>query len=136
MVSIIKSIIRTKPTLKISSVLFGYMWWSILNYHQPVKTSFTIPVAFYNQSENIDIDAPQKITIYITGKRSLLTQLRTESLCAHIDAKNFRTGSHLVHVSLENLFLPEGIHLIDYVPSPLVVRIKNTRSEKGVLHPE
>ena len=112
--------------LKVTSLILGFLLWNTINHLFTYSTWVTVPVCFYNAQKK-QIDAPEYLTVELTGKRSLLRHINKESLAAHIDAKNLSVGTHKLTVTSEHLLLPPSISTTTVIPHYIIVTI--TRGE-------
>lgn len=108
--------------LKLFSLLLGYLMWHILSSHQTITKAITIPVCFYNTTQERTIKAPETLQITLRGKRSSFNDAYMKDLALHIDAAALTKQTTIVPVSSSQLFLPESIALVNYVPSPLIIQ--------------
>lgn len=107
--------------LKLFSLLLGYTIWHIISAHQTVTRTVTIPVCFYNTTPESKITAPETLTITLQGKRSALYEPSINDLALHIDAATLNKQKTITPISSSQLFLPENVSLVHYVPSPLII---------------
>jgi len=107
------------------SLLGGYSLWSILSTYQPISVRHTIPLCFYNTADDTEIIAPEQISIMLRGRRAHLASLDYQELAAHLDAQKLRTGTQTILLSETNLFLPEGVKLLKWGPTPLTVTVNS-----------
>lgn len=52
----------------------------------------------------------------ISGNRTALTSLDTDSLAAHIDARTLGKKPSVLKLSRRHLFLPPSVELVSYTP--------------------
>ncbi len=125
--TVARRLVNNSP-LKLFSLLLGYLLWHILSAHQTVSRCVTIPVCFYNTSQEYTLKAPESLRITLRGKRSQFTDAYLNDLALHIDAASLSKQTTILPVSSAQLFLPESIALVHYVPSPLIIekQIKTT----------
>ena len=112
--------------LKATSLIIGFLLWNTINHLFTYSTWVTVPVCFYN-AEAKQIDAPESLTIELTGKRAQIRHIDQETLAAHIDAANLSLGTHKLNVTSEHLLLPPSISVTTVIPHTIIVTI--TRGE-------
>lgn len=130
MTSLVTKILKANTSLKIASLIMGYLMWSFVGQYYPIQVSLAIPLAFYSIPDAFTIDAPDTINIMLSGKRMFFDQLSLADLSAHIHAGKFREGTHALSISADTLFLPPGISVVHYTPSPLVINVHKHTSIK------
>lgn len=119
--TVVRQLVNNTP-LKLFSLLLGYLMWHILSSHQTITTSLTIPVCFYNTTQDYTLKAPETLQITLRGKRSSFNEAYMKDLALHIDAASLTKQTTILPVSSAQLFLPENIALVNYVPSPLIIQ--------------
>lgn len=129
-----RKILNNTP-LKLFSLLLGYLIWHILSAHQTTTRVLTIPICFYNTTQDYTIQSPETITITLRARRSLFTDAYLNNLALHIDAQQLTKQTTIIPVSAAQLFLPENVTLIHYVPSPLIIE-KTTQQTNTAIHKE
>ena len=92
-------------------------------YDQIVITSITIPL-YFSAPSTCSIEAPEKITITLSGKRCYLYDIDEKNLAAHIPLDDLFPGKHDILLKEQHLFLPPSITLVHYKPSMLSIIIK------------
>lgn len=114
-----------RPILKVSSLIFGYLFWLIIAQNQSVSTTKEIPLYFYGLNKSLKIEnAPEAIKTTISGKRLDLSNFNVHENSAHVDASEIsEIGSLSVEVKRENIFLHNNYKLINYWPSSLTIQI-------------
>ena len=86
----IKKLIVNNLAIKIISLVCGYSLWLFLGHSLPVTIPLQLPLAFEEHGEDISIDAPETVTIYVHGSRSAVKNLDRSSLAVHIDTENLQ----------------------------------------------
>ncbi len=109
-------------SLKCFALLLGYGLWHIISQPYKVHSTITVPLSFYNMSKHHILHAPDTVTVQIYGPRkSMFTAARTSTI--HCDAHQLTPGVHTIKLSDEQIFLPEGVTLVHYIPSKVTVTI-------------
>lgn len=121
----IKNLSNNLP-LKMLACVIGYSLWVVLSSQQSVECTYNIPLCFYNLSEHVQIEAPETLSVTLTGSRSLLKHINQERLVIHIDASDLQNGAQALEITNKTLFLPEAIKLIHYQPLPLVINCQKS----------
>jgi len=110
--------------LKLLSITFGYIVWSIMSQSHITTLQQTIPIYFYNIPKQTHIIAPEQVTIQVRGKKKILHSLVKESLAAHVDAKKLKQGDNLISLSKSMLFLPDQIDILRITPGPILISLQ------------
>jgi hypothetical protein len=123
----LKNLFLANAPLFTISLLLGYSFWYIASYNQIVTVQLDIPLCFASLPEMYRVQAPEKITVTLTAKRSDLYALDANSLAAHINVGKILPGKHAIMLTDQHLFLPKNITLTSYKPSNLhITIIQNT----------
>lgn len=121
MLQTLKTLLIKNTPLKVCSFILGYALWSTFSSMQTITQELTVPLCCYQIPTSIDFDAPETITITLSGKKNQLATLNTQELAVHIDAHDLPIGNNPISVTAEKLFLPESIKLVHYSPAPLMI---------------
>ena len=109
--TVLKNCIMNNLTIKILSMIIGYALWSLLADSYTVTQWQTIPICFYNVSENRHIESNQEqLKIKLSGKRSDL--ISCKSLAFHVDAQLLSKGQNILMPNESSLFLPTSVKLV------------------------
>ena len=121
-----KTKILSKPILKASSIIFGYLFWLILAQSQSVKINIDLPLFFYGIDKNLKLNPETDIVKgLISGKRIDIYNHQLADKSAHIDLSSFnQPGTYSVALVKENIFLHNKLKLINYWPSNLSVQLE------------
>ena len=115
--------LRTNHSLKIIACIIGFTLWSLMSDLHYITKTFVVPVHFYNSENSIIQEAPENVTVRLQGKKSDFRYLNFTTLAAHIDAKTLLQQTNLIHLTAEQLFLPQTIKLVSYKPLCLTIKI-------------
>lgn len=118
-----KNLYLSNAPLAIISLLLGYSFWYIASYNHLMSLQLTTPLCFSELPKNYTFDAPEKIIITLTAKRSDLYALERETLAAHININKLLPGKHGIVLTEQHLFLPKNIALTQYKPANLCITI-------------
>ncbi|HSW73613.1 MAG TPA: hypothetical protein VLG71_00490, partial [Candidatus Limnocylindria bacterium] len=91
--------------LKVVSLMIGSACWYTLSQWHPAAITLAIPVGICAPDQTT-IDAPETVTVTLSGKRSTLSALDLENLALHIDSASLHAGKNRIAVCAQNLFLP------------------------------
>ena len=119
----LKNLYLSNAPLAIISLLLGYSFWYIASYNHLMSLQLTVPLYFSDLPEMYTIDAPEKIMVTLTAKRSDLYSLERKSLAAHITIEKLLPGKHGIVITEQHLFLPKNIALTHYKPANLFILI-------------
>ena len=122
---LVRTILTSSLCLKISSLIIGFLLWSTVNDLFTYTKWFTIPLCFYN-AESLVLSAPQAITLELSGKRSHIRQIASDSLAAHIDAHTLRPGNNLLAITRDHLLMPPSIQVTTVIPHSVIVQVTRT----------
>lgn len=106
-------------SLSVLSLVLGYALWQAMSQPYTLNTVLTVPLSFYN-TENLTIEAPETISIRLQGTRKDLYKT-IQNLAFHYDATHLKPGTHTLKVEPRNLFLPDSILLLNYLPIEITV---------------
>jgi len=84
-----------------------------------LDATFSVPLSFYN-TEALALEAPETVTIHLHGTRKDLYKT-IPNLALHYDAALLPSGTHTLKITPENLFLPDSVLLLHYVPIQITV---------------
>ena len=115
--------------LKAGSFIGALIFWYFFSGIHPTTISVAIPVCFYGSTQHQHIDAPEEVTVVLAGKRNYLRNLTQNDLALHINVQELHTGKQSLDLSNAQLFLPESIKLVHYVPSPLIVTVSTDTAQ-------
>lgn len=101
-------------SLSILSLILGYALWQAMSQPYKLEAKFSVPLSFYN-AKNVTLEAPETITLRLQGTRKDLYKTAS-NLALHYDARHLEAGTHTLKVTNENLFLPESVLLLHYLP--------------------
>ena len=113
---------RTVP-LKIISIILGYSFWYILSSSHTSTAWINIPLYFYNVPTEKSVNAPEVLSVKISGKRDELRMLDLQELAIHVNAAQLHDGKNLLTITPDTIFLPERIKLVHYSPSNPTVEL-------------
>lgn len=111
--------------LKFIALAIGYALWCIFAQTQMVSVAATLPLLFDSTNELRSIEAPETISITITGQRQFINAIDFASLAAHFNVDNLTPGENTITLTSKNLFLPAHINLVHYEPLPLKITIND-----------
>lgn len=110
--------------LKIISIILAYGFWSLFNHMHPTLLTVTVPLCFYNEAKARTINAPETLSITLSGRRNDLARLDVASLAAHIDATTLVPGPNALALTREHLFVPSSCNLVHYKPSNILISVQ------------
>ena len=119
-----KNILTSNAPLKAISLILGYTFWHIFGAAHVKTIELNVPLCFHSTPANHIIKAPNTINVQLMGKRTYLYALDHNTLAVHINAHNVHTGTNPIKITSDNLFLPETVKLVHYIPCNLEVTIE------------
>jgi len=126
----IKKIFLNNAQIKIISLLLGYSFWYVLSQTHIANIWLDVPISFYKLPKNIQVDAPEKIKIQLSGKRADLYTIERENLAFHVTMDDANTGCRTIKLSQEQLLLPNSIKLVRCKPTNIQIAIKEKETEQ------
>lgn len=115
----LKNILTQNIIIKILSLMIGYgIWLSLAQLHTSAM-QLTIPLCFYGTEKQIQ--APDLITVHLSGKRHHLTTINPSALAIHINADSLHDGQNQLILQNSHLFLPKTINVIHWSPTPITI---------------
>lgn len=119
----IKNLITNNAPIKVISVILGYITWLLLSNAHTDTISKEVPLSFYNINTQWTMHAPETVTVFLSGKRVHLRNIDMNTLAVHINGKKLKEGVQSIKLSKHQLFLPNSIKLVHYIPTTLSVEI-------------
>jgi hypothetical protein len=114
----------TKFSINLMSCLLGILWWSIASEAHKAYQTFTIPLCFYNMEKKM-VQAPDTLSITLSGKKSQLRALNRSDVAAHINAAILPKKTSVLVLKKEHLLLPQTINLVSYSPSNPLITVQS-----------
>ncbi len=115
-------------SLKVVSLIFGYLFWAILAQNQNAQININIPIYFYGLKNNLEIESQENLKVKIEGRRSDLCKLDLKQLAAHFDISHIdNVGEYKIDVQKADLFLHKKFKLIEYSPQIITIQIKEKK---------
>ncbi len=121
----LKNLLISNAPLKVISFILGYTAWYLLGNIVTETRWYTIPLSFYNLNTELSIQAPKTIQLLLAGKRNYLKNIDINNLAAHVNGALLKEKKQAIAISHDQLFLPDSIKLIHYIPTPISVTITN-----------
>ncbi len=118
------NLLRSRPFIKINACLIGYGLWILLSQHQIITTKVSVPLCFFKVAQDATLIAPDTIDLIVMASKKTLQKFDVYNSAVHLDASDFESGSNLVLLQKENLFLPDEINLVSLVPSSLQIQLQ------------
>lgn len=113
-------------TIKIISLVFGYLLWLTFSRQQETSIELNVPIYYTNAPENADITiAPEMIKVSVSGtKYDIARSLMRTSNAVHLDlSMHTESGNHEIEIYPDDIFLLSNVNLINYYPSKINVTI-------------
>jgi len=124
MKQIVKKIFLSNAQIKIISLILGYSFWHIFSQSHVTRIWYEVPISFYKVPKNIQVEAPEKIKIQLSGKRSDLYNIDVKTLAFHINMQDASVGNRIFKLTQKELFLPDSIRLVRCSPANIDIMIK------------
>lgn len=127
MITPLKKALLNNKTIKVASLIIGYALWSLLGQIYTANQWATIDVFYYNIPKDYVLETkPEKISIYMTGKRADLH--KCTDLALYIDASKLVVGENSIFPWQEELFVPHSVKLLYYKPTKINVLVTKQES--------
>jgi len=123
MVNFLKKILLNNVQLKIFSLIFGYLLWSVIGQSHTDDVWMDVPVCFYQTEKNIQIEAPETTKVHLSGKRSDLKNIHTDKTAVHINSCRLKEGDNKVIFNDNDIMVPENVQITGWAPKDIKVRI-------------
>lgn len=127
----IKQIALHHNFIKVASSIIGFTLWTFIAQQQVITVNTKLPVCFYQLDDKLELDAPEYINVTISGKRKELHAFNPEENAFHLNAQEYKVGTHELPLSHQNLFLPEGIKLVQLKPAHITLQITKSNNSYG-----
>ena len=116
-------IIQHRHTTKFFSLFLGYFLWFCIAQYQTITQTYQTPIYFYD-ADNKKISSPENIQITVQGPRKEMYRFHNSNhATVQIDGTKLSEGKQEIMINKENLFLPDGLKLIDLVPSHINIKV-------------
>ena len=119
----LRTILENNLILKLCALIFGVSFWIMFGSLFNKSYDFTVPISFYGNSHTKVTQAPESITIRVTGNRVDIQNLDLTALALHINLDELEAGDQVIDVTQEKLFLPNNIKLVHWFPSNPIITI-------------
>jgi hypothetical protein len=120
---IIKGSLTNNLILKLIALICSVIIWIVLGSNQLTTITISAPVCLYNEPENYIIECPDAIMLMLAGTHNNLRQIKQSEIALHIDCANLSNTTNAILINEQNLFLPAQIKVLDWQPSPLLVKL-------------
>lgn len=112
----LQNILLNRHSLRMSSLLIGFLLWSALSNVQYDHITVTIPLCVYGeQTEVITYKLPETISVTLKAKKNSLRAIDFTTLAAHVDAQEIIMHKNIT-VTNKHLLLPDSIAVACYKP--------------------
>ena len=123
------NVILNNRLLPINALLGGYILWLMIGMNQPTTMHVKPQLCFYGTQENIKLQAPEYVDLWIQSSRKTLHSIDARNTTAHIDIHDFTLGDHIIKIQKKNLFLPNNVKLLQLKPSEFTITLTPTNVE-------
>jgi len=112
-------------------------FWGIYAGRHLSLINVTTPIDFRNIPENLELKktSAEKVEVQITGKRRLVSALKTEQVGAFLDLKEMSRGVHKVVLNPDKISLPVGLDVVRITPSEIKLEMEKRIEVKKVIKP-
>lgn len=109
--------------VKISALCMGYSLWFYAGQVYPSSQWVEVPLCFYNVPARMRIQAPETVSIELTGKRMHLRTLDLNSLAIHVNTQEYTLGKQAYSVTPRDVFLPTSIEITACKPPVISITL-------------
>ncbi len=120
----LKNVVLNNVPIKVFSLIFGYLAWSVISYSHADSTWVNVPVCFSSSETAMQVMAPETIKINLAGKRCDLRLLDTNATAVHIDTRDLRNGEQSIELSETHVLIPDSIQVVGFAPTHINVTVK------------
>lgn len=110
---------------RLCAICVGICLWYVVSESRDDTLTLKIPLCFYPSESATTIEAPETVSVTLRGKRSELKQLEHKHLAAHVDVRSLDPKKPWISIEAKHLFLPDNVKMVNSMPSPVPVHIKN-----------
>lgn len=128
MKNLLKNVFLNNVQIKVFSVIFGYLTWSMLGLSHADTAWINIPVCFTSSETALNITAPETVRVRLAGKRSELRLLDTKATAVHIDTRDLREGEQSIELSDRYVFIPDSLHVVGWAPTHINIIVQKHAS--------
>jgi YbbR domain-containing protein len=120
----IKQVFLGNSFLKVSSLIIGYLLWSVVADSYVTSIWVDVPLCFYNNDQAMCVEAPEMVNVQLKGRRAVLYNLDKKSLAIHINIQDLKPGLNPYTLTTKDLFLSPAITLGDYIPYKVIIKLQ------------
>lgn len=130
---------RNNNVLKLVALLIGTLLWTIVHFNQsppaaltPAQSTVTInnvALTTYVDEKRYEVTDinPQEVDIVVTGRLSLLSQIRTDNYTVYADLRKLGPGTHQVPIAASGF--PSGVQ-VNILPSTVTVKLDEMQKKE------
>lgn len=120
-------VLRSTICHKIISIIMAFATWNILQHSIILTRVYSVPICFYtNNDAHTIISMPDTIQVTLQGPKSAWQKIDMDALALHIngDICSAVDQNQWFSVADGSLFVPNGISVIHYNPTHILVHPK------------
>ncbi|MBA3752196.1 hypothetical protein H0X06_05410 [Candidatus Dependentiae bacterium] len=111
--------------LKATSLIIGFLLWSVISDSFTATMWVKAPLCFYNKIDQ-KITSSESLLVELKAKRSYLRNLDKQSLAIHVDSQKLQPGPNTLQITSDLLFLPPTIKVGEIVPHNILITVQET----------
>lgn len=118
--------------LKLLSVGLATMLWFVVFLMGETKKEISVPVSIINLNKNYVIMKTdiEKVDITLTGRVSVLKDIKESDVRVSLDLLNIREGENIFNLSKSNVQIPRGVQIGDIRPSSTKIDVDRIIEKK------
>jgi len=114
--------------LKLVSLCLAVLLWWAISHDPTVEAVVTAPLEFHHAPDNLEmsVETSPQVKVRVRGPERTVRSLSPADVQAIIDLTGVHSGEHTFDVTVKQVHLPDGVHVVQIEPSQ--VRITFDRS--------
>lgn len=123
-----------------ASLALALFFWTAIIFSQRelVERGYTVPVEYSTSATSLVMvgQRKQEIQLYLGGTKSKLEALKSANLSVNIDISQFKPGTQSLFITNQHVQLPQGVKLIEAVPSHLELTLAQVAEHWAKVTPQ
>ncbi len=123
--------------LKFLSLAIAVALWFAVAGEQTIERTLTVPLAFQNQSEGLEIvDNPRDtVAVRVRGAASLVSHLVGGDVVALVDLSGSKAGKDLFHLTPPQVRAPFGVEVLQVSPASITLTFEPSLTKVVPVNP-
>jgi hypothetical protein len=111
----LQKLLVNKHSIRISSLLIGFLLWSTISDLHKDSITVRIPLCLYGEQAKT-WEIPEQVTVTLYAKKSVLRAIDLTTLAAHINADTLTNKQTRIALTNKDLLLPNNVVVTNYSP--------------------